>query len=502
MVIHTKIATIPDEIIVQESFQSLKDYVYSVLKGQVSRCQLLYEPSEYKPYCYLFLSRYSRMNPNAVWTKMKSDTAPTTEYPFSVIIESDDNLFLGENPEFNTFDKNEVEDLDWTTVPGGVDVNAPDFFDELTDSFEDTIVMFGHCYNYLRRRWDSSIAIWLCFEDPIKRYFLATAFERRDKSYKGIPIHYFSANFSVLSNKVYPKIKIDDIAESGNSHTPDDWSSITHAPDGNLSCGMGFLVRKAKCERGYFTGSLGPQVQLFDPTQNPNLFFVSKHVFNEAADTFIYSRCDNPKEIGHITTVHKFLDVAIVELTCGYTADVKINAVNDRLVVNDFIPFSDRPHKQSFKKSDWRSLSIFKSGQTTGITKGHIYSWGCRVGKNPKFSSKKYEIAIEEKIEANPNAYHHKDHYIFIVGKGFVSRGDSGGPVVAIEQESGTAKFVGIVECKMDFGAVEICAILPILHSFCDGNLFYTVEDAGMEPPNMSNLYRIQLQCCFPFSLY
>lgn len=53
VVVHTKIATIPEDI---ESFQALKDYVDSVLEGQVSRCQLIYEPSECKLYCYLFLS--------------------------------------------------------------------------------------------------------------------------------------------------------------------------------------------------------------------------------------------------------------------------------------------------------------------------------------------------------------------------------------------------------------------------------------------------------------
>lgn len=41
---YTKIATISEDMTVQESFQALKDYVDSVLEGQVSRCQLIYEP--------------------------------------------------------------------------------------------------------------------------------------------------------------------------------------------------------------------------------------------------------------------------------------------------------------------------------------------------------------------------------------------------------------------------------------------------------------------------
>ena len=43
------------------------------------------------------------MSPAAdIWTKMKSDTTASTmvEYPFSIIIDTDDNFLLGENVEF------------------------------------------------------------------------------------------------------------------------------------------------------------------------------------------------------------------------------------------------------------------------------------------------------------------------------------------------------------------------------------------------------------------
>eukprot|EP01036_Dinobryon_divergens_P032510 gene32510-42119_t len=257
MMVHTKIATISEDMTVPESFQVLKDYVDSVRAIQPS----------------------------------------PDKYPFSVIIESDDNFFLDENPEFNTFDTNEGEDLDWwTTVPSGVDVNASDFLDQLTDSLEDSsfFSMLGrHCFDYLQRRWEKS-SIASCFDDPIRRYFL------------------------IYHIQTQRQIAIDDIQESRNGHIPELWSSITHVLDGNRSCGMGFLVKK-------FTS---------------------------------------------------FWNVAIIELTCGgYTADVKINAVNDRLVVTDFISF----YSSSKQKSDWRSLSIFKSGQTTGIIKGNVYSCGCVV---------------------------------------------------------------------------------------------------------------------------
>jgi hypothetical protein len=94
------------------------------------------------------------MNPNAVWTKMKGDTAPTMEYPFSVIINSDDNYLNGENPEFESLDRHGVEEgLNWATVPEGVDVdvNVDDFFVQLMNGYDGVFAMFGHSYDYVSK---------------------------------------------------------------------------------------------------------------------------------------------------------------------------------------------------------------------------------------------------------------------------------------------------------------------------------------------------------------
>ena len=49
--------------------------------------------------------------------------------------------------------------------------------------------------------------------------------EYRPKSYK--TIHYFSANLSQLSNKVYPMINFNKIAVSEKALFPVEWLSIT-----------------------------------------------------------------------------------------------------------------------------------------------------------------------------------------------------------------------------------------------------------------------------------
>eukprot|EP01036_Dinobryon_divergens_P034596 gene34596-44727_t len=89
------------------------------------------------------------------WTKMKGDTAPMMEYPFSVIIDSDENCFSKNNPKFESFDRyGEEEGLNCETVPSGVDLNAADFFDELIYGYEGILAMFGHSYDYISRRWE------------------------------------------------------------------------------------------------------------------------------------------------------------------------------------------------------------------------------------------------------------------------------------------------------------------------------------------------------------
>jgi hypothetical protein len=124
-----------------------------------------------------------------------------------------------------------------------------------------------------------------------------------------------------------------------------------------------------------------------------------------------------------VTRFHEFLDLAIVETTCGYTANVKINDADDRLEVNDFIiiPFFNHPTKRrSIKKSeDLKSFKIFKSGQTSDGN--YQRARGCHVAKNRVSAYDKYEHQTDNKeFEANPHQYHHKSHFIFIIGIFFV----------------------------------------------------------------------------------
>ena len=484
--VHTRITPIPDEDVVLESFQALKEYVGSAFRDTISSCQLLYEPSVLKrPYCYLFLSRGSHMRPGDVWAKMKGDTAaPTMEYPFSVIINSDDNYRNGENPEFESFDGHEEEDLNWATVPGDVDVTSDDFFDELVIDLEGAFVMFGHSYDYASRRWDNRVAIWVCFEDPIRKYFPSSRLSKSTaKSYKGIPVLFLSASKSIpLSSSV----GIDDIivTPASDDYGCEFWSDRGVVPDGKIASGMGFQINldERMCWRKRTYGTLGPRVETViipdaaaAAAADSNAYFVSKHVVQHSCDGIIYDVARNP--IGRIQSVHEFLDVAVVELLCDHTAEVKISEANERITIDDFIPFSNRPGKESLRRGgDLPSFDVFKSGHSSGITKGSIYSWGIRVGVNGNLGDEDLNSKLNKKWEGNKGKGNgcHRDYYILAKGTNggiFCKAGDSGGPVVAIQRGSRNPKFIGMVELGIAIPnnmKYPICAILPILHSFLD----------------------------------
>jgi hypothetical protein len=489
-VVRTRIESIhPDDIAVQEKFETLNRYLCDALKDDISSCRLLYEPSQCKPYCYILISRNSNLTPGEVWAQMIGPTAPGLGlgYPFSVIIDSHSNHLSGHNPEFETYDKHgEKFNSAALTFPDGVDVDADDFFDELIIGFEDVFVMFGHHYDAASGAWDDSVAIWVCFEDPVRRYFQTSKSERRQGSYKGIPVHYFSANSSFLSNKTFKTLSFEEI-KATTAGQLDKWQrSCGMATYKQYSCGMGFI---AEWENGdSYSGTIGPNLKSFHSNFErelpDNYYLVSRHVvidgafsYDDARNCCIYDLNMNP--IGRLFAVHKFLDVAIIKLYCKHTPDVKINVAHDRLEVRDFISFA--AHQSSDQRhislGDLTSLNIFKSGKTTGVTKGHIYSWGIHVGTTSRYKpneKEKYNAHIDEviaKAQAEPPTIN-KQFYIYAIGnKGvkFAEEGDSGGPVVAI-QDDNSAKFIGIVEAVTDLLSANLrfCVILPILSCLLD----------------------------------
>ena len=502
-VVRTRIESISDEI-VQESFEALNRYLCDALKDDISSCRLLFEPSQYKPYCYILISRNSNLVPGEVWAKMDGPTAPGLGlglgYPFSVIIDSHSNHLSGHNPEFETYDEHgEKFDSATLTFPDGVDVDADDFFDELIIGYEDVFVMFGHRYDAASGAWDNSVAIWVCFEDPIRRYFHTSKSERRQVSYKGIPVHYFSANSSCLSNKTHKKLKFEEI-EATTAGQLFKWQrSCGMATYKQYSCGMGFAV---EWENGdWYSGTIGPNLKSFPSNferelkiKPDNYYLVSRHVvvdgafsYNDARNCCIYDLNMNP--IGRLFAVHKFLDVAIIELYCKHTPDVKINVANDRLEVRDFIPFA--AHQSSDQRhislGDLTSLNIFKSGQTTGVTKGHIYSWGIHVGTRYKPDEEVYSAHIDKQMALLGPPTINKQFYLFGKKKNranFSEDGDSGSPVVAIQNDS--AKFIGIVEAGIYPSNLRLSVILPIRRCLLDLKYYDRVKAVQYKVPFFS----------------
>ena len=354
-------------------------------------------------------------------------------------------------------------------------MDADDFFDELIIGFEDVFVMFGHRYDAASGAWDDSVAIWVCFEDPVRRYFQTSKSERRQVSYKGIPVHYFSANSSFLSNETFKTLTFKEI-EATTEGQLDNWKE--EAEDFQYSCGMGYAVERENGDR--YSGTIGPNLKSFPSNfekelniKPDNYYFVSRHVVDKANTRNCYIYDLNRNRIGRLFAVHKFLDVAIIELYWEHTPDVKINVAHDRLEVRDFISFATHQSndQRHISLGDLTSLNIFKSGQTTGVTKGHIYSWGIHVGTRYKPNEKEYSAHIDEQIALAEPPTINKQFYIYAIGNNgvnFADKGDSGSPVVAI-QDDNSAKFIGIVEAVTDlYVNVRFCVILPILNCLLD----------------------------------
>ena len=449
------------ESFIQESFNRLNIYLCDVLKNKINGCRLLYEPSEYKPYCYILLSRNSELLPENVWTEIIGPMAPNSVdgYPFSVLIDSYENHLSGHNPEFETYDKN-GEKMNFSTFPNGVDVDADNFFDELIIGWENVLVMFGHHYDAANKVWDNSVAIWVCFEDPIRRFFDTSKSERRQMSYKGIPVHYFSANSKLLGNTTHKRRTFEEIETTRKGELLN-W---TRNKNKTYHPGTGFRANFDNGESA-FKGTIGPNVKTF-PCSNfgkelpDNYYFVSRHVviFHGVScdNEYIYDVVTN-KRIGRLVATHKFLDVAIIELYCNHTSAVKINANNDCLEVQDFIFFD----QQNICIGDLFSRNIFTSAAETGVTKGNIHSWGIYVHKKCKpQSTKEFFLVGLENNGAN--------------------RGDSGSAVVAI-QENRKASFLGMVTGTITLSVkLRLCVILPILPDLLDFQL-YDVLDADAD---------------------
>jgi hypothetical protein len=370
------------------------------------------------------------------------------------ILDSDSKIINKKEQIKNVFN----EELDWSTLPINVSKKNLDFFfnkfelNKKQNKDEDgSFVLFGHYYNYEQEKWENKVTIWICFQNPIRRHFLINKNERRIESYLDIPVQYFSASFS------YEKEIIINETHSGHY---DRWSNTVP-----LSVGMGF---KIAFENGKsYKATIGPAVSTVFPNDTnipTNWFFTVSHIFMDddigiaCADGHAILNC-NEQVIGKLIAVHSFSDWAIIEISNTITimSEVKIDQNDNRLAIDGSIEFLSCPfdNEENFKCPK----TVFKSGSTTAVTKGNIYSWGVALNKTL------FEKPIEDTLLTK--------HAIFVqrfnfgssstLGSNyFTTNGDSGSPVIAIygEDNEDKAMLIGIVKGLLNIHTEKILTVV------------------------------------------
>jgi hypothetical protein len=227
-----------DNIIYEATVQNFFCQISTLLLetyGSIIECYLLYHPIDLTPCCYIYLSNDGCTRAE-IWKLLNENIIKTnTILSLHVIIDSHENNLLGYNPEFekinnnnniynNNNNNNNTNDssilkidkvnnsnidelkekdflngaLDWSTLPKNVSKkDLQIFFDEFelnkkeNKDDEGSFALFGHYYNYEQKQWENKVAIWICFQNPIRRHFLKNKNEKRIESYLDIPVQYF-----------------------------------------------------------------------------------------------------------------------------------------------------------------------------------------------------------------------------------------------------------------------------------------------------------------------
>mmetsp|Transcript_14405 Transcript_14405/g.13024 ORF Transcript_14405/g.13024 Transcript_14405/m.13024 type:complete len:349 (-) Transcript_14405:168-1214(-) len=328
--------------------------------------------------------------------------------------------------------------------------------------------MYGHYYNYDTSKWEDRLALWVCYVDPIRRYFKTSKDEYRHESFENIPIHYFSVK--------YTEIKIHETMEV----YLEAWRNVQ--AESPLFVGMGFSVKfqldvssyhfsdsdsdsndnsanfipKFKHEKEMAT--IGPSVKsIYTDIANipDNWYFTVSHAFKVDDDPVI--ACGDPiydwkgeTEIGILVDIYSnpSVDWAIIALT-----DVQ-HSPNVKSTASKHVPIAGTVDFDSFNiNSPWHL--VFKSGARTGVTKGKIFSWGYHLNGTDFPTHTDDSIASPSEILIQRYSSTNL----------FSDNGDSGSPLLTME-DNDIYRCIGLVTSNLTFHHrnLILATVTPIYH--------------------------------------
>jgi hypothetical protein len=197
---------------------------------------------------------------------------------------------------------------------------------------------------------------------------------------------------------------------------------------------MEFRVRLGR--NMLYKATIGPAVSsIFKTVENlpNNWFFTVKHMFidEDAGVACEYGHAIlnyYGQVIGKFIAVHSYLDWAIIEISnTDVFPLVKIDENNNHIAIDGVIDFSNCPFEN--ENENKFATNVFKSGASTAVTKGNIYSWGVVLNK-PLF-----EIPIDDSPFQKTSIFLQRSNFgslNFLESKNFTEAGDSGGPVITV----------------------------------------------------------------------
>jgi hypothetical protein len=392
----------------QEDIQKKFNEIVEHLKAEYSEAnyRLLFFPNTLLPCCYIH-SKHEKL-------KVIQESIYNFEASlyFTVIIDSQCGGYCGYNPEFESLSSDIWDSM---SMKGLTLDNLIEAIQKLNiQSSSQVNVMFGPTYDYDIKQWTTRASIWVGYTDPTMRHFLLARDESRVEicyvNSRAFPVQYWSMTSNLLTRY------------------SDTDKTLRH------KWGREIGIRCNVFEDHFRDGSLGPSIKSMFPDWNvPETWFLTAaHIFEHPEIRFDYSFARQhgevlnymDKHVGRLISVNRQQQLAVVKKNSYNTNDLKVKVTS-----NFYIPCNCGLGIDDFDKVGWER-DIYKSGATTGLTKGTLSSWGVTI--NPSYG------------ENNPGRL---TPFIIVRRKDikFSEEGDSGSTVFFVNDHN-EAEVIGILE--------------------------------------------------------
>lgn len=455
-----------DEGIVQNEFELVSAALQC--KTSVSSCSLVFDALEGNPVCLI------RVSSTEIMGECIDIAKNTKAMHISVIVAIDAALAHECDEEFSTFDEGLWDQLDWTVL-----MEKNQDLTLILNSFEfhsHATVMFGPRYDYETKNWTSEVSIWVCMRDFTWKSFLNKKREFRTTDHSGLYVHYW----------------VLDLNEQVRLSSQNDVKAW-HKFDGQkIMPGCLFLLDINNPDVNPM-GTIGPSLHtLFPEKLYPlNWFLTCSHTFFGSIGDYEFRAiigennllCAEEPFLPIGKLVHYFdkLDLAVVSIDTNYNYKVKLSNTTSMDV--PALEYLQEPVTATLL-NEYKKRYVYKSGGTTGVTRGTVVTYGMEcggIGRYGKFKRAHY-MYVQAKPEVLVSFYTPK----------FSDSGDSGGPVFFDEytpSEAPTDPSTADVPLKVPptciglhntgSSAVNISGVRLFLNDMCDW--LATIQDHSFE---------------------